>query len=116
LEWVYCEEIVDLEEDIAVELVKATDKYLLAELKIEAEECLAVNLTIENIVERAKLAVENSALVLQTAVVNFVAKYIEELNKREELNQLPNSIIYKVCKIKMSRKEIYDCLILLYED
>ncbi len=104
LEWLYCNEILDLKDEIAVELFKATIKYSLPKLKIEAEKCLMKNLTVENILNRAKLATEYNGGELETAVVKFLAKEIDEVNKREELNHFPNSILYRAYKIGMIGK------------
>ena len=102
LEWLYCNEIVDMKESVDVELIKVTHKYSLPKLKIKAEKCLMKSLKVENILERAKVAVEFNARDLETAVVQLMAKEIDEVNKREELNHFPSPILYRVCKIGTS--------------
>jgi len=90
---------VDLKEEVAVELLKSTKKNSLPKLKIEAEKCLAKNLTVEKILDRAKLAVEENAEDLETAVVKLMVKEMDEVNRIHELNHFSNSILYRVCKI-----------------
>ena len=99
LEWLYCNEILDLKDDIAAELLKVSKKYSLPKLKIEAEKCLLKNLTVENILERAKLAVEFKARDLETAAVNFIFKNLDEVKKKEEVKSFPSSIIDRVEKM-----------------
>ncbi len=100
LEWLYCNAILDLKDDVAVELLKVTNKYSVAKLKAEAEKCLMKNLTAENLLERAKLAVELSARELETAVVRFITKEMVELKKKEELKNFPDSIQERVCNMQ----------------
>ena len=102
LEWLYCNEIVNLKNGIAMELLKVTNKYSLPKLKIEAEKCLVNSLTVENILDRAKLAVEHNARDLETAVVKYIAKNFVEVRKREELKGFPDSINDRVEKMRGS--------------
>jgi len=104
LEWLYCNETVDLKDNIAVELLGVTDKYSLPKLKMEMEKCLMRNLTVENILGRAVLAVEFTAQDLETAVVKFIVKNMDEVMKRQELKRFPSSITERVANRKISEK------------
>ncbi len=92
MEWLYCNEILDIKDEVAIELLKVTNKYLLPKLKTEAETYLVKNLNAENILERAQLAVEFNARDLETAVVRFIVKEMNEGKKKEELKNFPDSI------------------------
>ncbi len=59
------------------------------------------NLTVENILERAKLAIENNARDLETAVVKFIIKNLEEVKKRQEMKSFPSSVIERVENMKV---------------
>ncbi len=98
LEWLYCNEIPEMNDEVAAELIRASEKHSLPKLKIEAERILLRNLTVDNILERAKMAVECHGNYLETAVVKFIIKEIDAVHKKFELNLLPSSILYKVCK------------------
>ena len=87
LEWLHCNEILDLQDNIALELFKQADKYTVPKLKAEAEKCLVKILTLENILERAKLAIEYNARDLEEEVVKFVARELDKVTEREELFQ-----------------------------
>jgi len=87
-----------MKEEVATELFRASVKYSLAKLKVEAERVLLKSLTIENILERAKMVAECGGNYLEAAVVKFIVKEIDEVHKKFELNSLPPSILYKVCK------------------
>jgi len=102
LEWLYCGNLSEMKDTEAVELLRAGDKYAVRKLKEEAEKCLVKNLAIENILERAKLAVESSAKDLGDAIVKFAVKEIDEVNKREELNEFPSEILERIIKAKKS--------------
>ena len=83
LEWLYCDNVLEMKEELAVELFRVADKYLVSKLKEEAERYLMKNLAIGNVLERAKLAIEFSSKSLEDAVVKFAVKEIEVVNKRE---------------------------------
>jgi len=87
-----------MKEEVAAELFRASEKYSLPKLKVEAERVLLKSLTIENIFDRAKLVGECGGNYLEAAVVRFIVKEIDEVHKKFELNLFPSSILYKVCK------------------
>ncbi len=87
-----------MKDDVALELFKTAEKYLVPKLKEEAEKSLVKNLTLENLIEHAKLAIEFKAKDLENAVVRLAAKEIDTLNEREQINLLPSSVIYKMFK------------------
>ena len=98
LEWLYCNSVLEMKDEATLELFKAADKYLVPKLKEEAEKSLVKNLTLDNLIEYAKLAIEHKAKDLENAVVKLAAKEIDALNEREQLNLFPSSIIYKIFK------------------
>ncbi len=87
-----------MKDAVALELFKAAEKYLVPKLKEEAEKRLVRNLTLENLIESAKLAVELQAKDLESVVVKLATKEIETLRGKEEFEQLPSSIIEKILK------------------
>ena len=95
-----------MKDDVAEELLKVTNKYSLPKLKTEAENWLMKNLTIENISIRARLAVENNARDLETAVVKFIVKNLDDVKKRQEFDGLPSSILERVENMKTSEKKL----------
>jgi len=95
-----------MKDDVAEEVLRVTNKYSLPKLKTEAENCLMKNLTIENILTRAKLAAENNARDLETAVVKFIVKNLDDVRKRQEFDGLPSSIVERVENMKASEKKL----------
>jgi len=98
LEWLYCNEVLNLKDEVAAELFKVADKYGVSKLKDAAERCLVKNLTVEKLLERAKLACEENSKELENAVVGFAVREIEAVNKRYDLRDFPRSILFKICK------------------
>ncbi len=88
------------DEAAAVELLRMGEKYTIGKLKEGIEKCLVKKLTIENILERVKLAVELNSKNLEDAAVSFAVKEIDELEKREELNQFPSRILLRINQAK----------------
>jgi len=82
----------------AFELFQAADKYLVPKLKEEAEKSLVKNLTLDNVIEAAKLAVEFIAKDLESAVMKVTTRELDALDGRGELHLLPSSIIEKISK------------------
>ena len=98
MEWLYCNEVRSLKDQAAAELFKVADRYGVPKLKDEAEKCLVKHLTLENVMERAKMAVESNSKELENAVVRFAVKEIDEISKREDLRSFSKGILLKICK------------------
>ena len=96
LEWLYCNEVLNLKDEVAIELLKVSDKYSLPQLKVEAGKYLVKNITVENALERAKLASEENVKELEAAVVKFVSNKIAEGNKKVDVSQFPKPIADKI--------------------
>jgi len=56
--------------------------------------------------ERAKLANENNARDLETAIVKFIVKNMDEVKERQEFDSLPSSIIERVENVKVSERKL----------
>jgi len=84
--------------EVVLELFQAADKYLVPKLKEETEKRLVKNLTFENLVGSAKLAIELQMKDLENEVVNLAGKDLFTLRGKEEFEQLPSSISEKILK------------------
>jgi len=99
LEWLYCDEISNLNYEVALELYKGVaDKYSVPKLKETGEWYLKNNVRIENVFELANAVVESYSFDLETAVLTFIRGNLAQVNEVVNLNNLPNPILYKLCQ------------------
>jgi len=98
LEWIYCDQVKKMDDQIAQELFAVADKFSLPELKKLAEKCLIDHLTVENVVERAELADIFEASNLEKATVRFIVTHIDAIFEKSDVRKLPDSILLKVIK------------------
>jgi len=98
LEWIYCDQVKKMEDQIAQELFAVADKFSLPDLKKLAEKCLIEHLAVENVVERAELADIFEASNLEKAAVKFIVTNIDAVFEKSDIRKLPDSILLKVIK------------------
>ena len=98
LEWIYCDSVQNLEEEVALELFQVADKFLVGELKDVCEEYLVKHLRVDNVIDRAILGnlVDSSKLI--KAATNLIMKHIDELFEKDDIRRLPNPILKSICK------------------
>jgi len=92
LEYLYCD-IVDLDEETAVDLLKLSNEYSVVSLKSFCEEFLVKKLSKENIIKYAKLAQTYTAPELRDAVLRCVNMHKDLLSESGEMLSLPKAIL-----------------------
>ena len=73
LEFIYTNNIRDMEPDLALDLIPVAEKYLMLELKKVCENFLSTNLTVENAAHVAAVAQHHSCAELMEKVYAFFA-------------------------------------------
>ena len=102
LEYLYCNS-VDLNEELAKDLVILANRYAITGLKTLCEDFLCECLTTKNLVEIANLAEEVDSDVIRNAIIKRIRNSTGELNEREDLLDIPKSILF-LCLFKAGHK------------
>jgi len=95
LKYIYCDEL-DFTEDLALDLLVLSNKWLFKELEEDCEEFLADTMTLENAIDRAELANKFEAGILTNAVIEFIIQNLDELEKKGDLHEMPPAVNVKV--------------------
>jgi len=95
LEFLYSDQI-DLDEELAFDLIQQADKYSIPDLKRLCEECLSVYISPDNCARIANLAELLDAASLRDATVAFIAKNIKELKERSDFAEISNNMLKDV--------------------
>ena len=92
LEYIYCEE-VKLNEDLTLELLELSEKFMLAELQIMCEEYLSESLSLDNFIDTAKRINCLDVKYLRVSVSKFIIDNIVEIKEKVDLSQVPKEIL-----------------------
>ena len=95
LEFIYCGEIA-LTDDLAISLLKAGNKYLVAKLKMKCEEHLIKSLAIENVLDRVELAGHANAIVLREGALNYLTTNSQKVTRDLDLERLPKNFLIDI--------------------
>lgn len=95
LGFIYYEE-PQFTEDLATELLIASDKYKLPELADACEGFLISNLTENNFVKIVQVAESIDHMKLKNAVLDFMARHLEKVRKREDLFDVSKSVLIEL--------------------
>lgn len=102
LEFIYCNE-VKLNQNLALELLEACDKYSFSELKKVCESFLVLQLSLENYVQLANASEKYGADGLREKVMEFVIKNKGEIQKKEMAGKLSTELLWEII-FKMNNK------------
>jgi len=94
LRYLYCSE-VELTEELALDLLFLSDKWLCKELETECEDFLINTLMFENIISRAELAEKFGIKRLSDSVVEFIIENKIEMEKSRDLEKIHPSLLVK---------------------
>ena len=83
-------------EELAMDLLAVTDKYLLDDLKVLCEKFLSENISLENLVKLANLTENQELPVLRKAITRFVPKNIKEILEDKSLYQLTHNCYFDI--------------------
>ena len=92
LEYIYCE-VIKFDEDLAIELLKLSDKYSIPNLKLKCEDTLSFLLTAKNFSNLAKVAEEYKTDVLRESLLDFIVKNEMGTIGKEQMNEIPQSLL-----------------------
>ena len=87
---------IRLDEELALDLLDATDKYLLDDLKDVCEEYLSENINLDNLVNLANLAENKDLSSLRRAITSFVPKNLKRILENKDLYQLPHNYYWDI--------------------
>ncbi|KAK9945302.1 hypothetical protein M0R45_010824 [Rubus argutus] len=89
---------VDVDLDIAHDLLKAADQYLLEGLKRQCEHAIAQDICVENVSLMFELSEAYNAMSLMQACILFVLEQFDKLNKKPWYTPLMKRIIPEIHK------------------
>lgn len=100
LEYLYCGEVKELTESVAVELLKVADKYAVTGLRDLSEQFLVDKLGIDNVVDLTNLADLCGANNLFEAGLSFMAENFEEVFKKHDIKSLSSTTLVQLFEQK----------------
>ena len=106
LEFIYCGQVV-LTEALALDLLAASNKYALPELKARCEEFLVQNLSLETIVKRVELAEQLDAMVLRDGATTYLVKNAKNVTGKIELDELPKGFLIDLLSKTIFKYEFF---------
>lgn len=92
LEFLYSDH-VQLNDNLALELLQQADKYSVPMLKEACEKYLAENLTLDNYVMVGKTAELVDAVSLREAVVSYIGKNMKNLKQRKDFEEISDHLL-----------------------
>ena len=92
LEYVYCDSM-NLDEDVALELLVTLDKYSISKLQARCENFLCGSLTVDNVVKIAKVTESVNNGVLKAAIVQLLRRDVKLLSEKKNILEIPKSIL-----------------------
>ncbi len=95
LEYIYCNKI-EMNEDLALELLEPADKFLLSDLRDGCERFLVQCLNLENFVKIFEMTVDFETDILKEGIGEFIEMNSNALKRREDVKALPEDILVKI--------------------
>jgi len=92
LEFLYSDH-VELNSNLALDLLQQADKYSVGELKNACEKHLITIIETENYVALGNLAELIGAIALRDSVVAFIVKNIKTLRQRRDFNDISDALL-----------------------
>ena len=84
---------MDLNDTLALELLRQADKYSVPELAKACEKHLAENLSPENYVVVSQMAEMLDIVSLREAAENYIAKNIRQPKTRKDFEEISDSVL-----------------------
>jgi len=95
LEYIY-EGKVELNEELAVDLLGISDQYLLKNLRKTCESYLVNCLKNETLAKRIEQAEHFGAEILKEGVLRFLMENLEEVSKYSGRDEIPKEVLLEV--------------------
>jgi len=92
LEFLYSDH-VELDYDLALELLQQADKYSVADLKAACEVNVAESIRPENFVVLGNIAELVEAALLRQTVVEYIGKNMKKLKQRKDFEEISDSLL-----------------------
>jgi len=99
LQYIYFADI-DLDQDIAEDLLKLSHEYGLKELMSYCEEVLVKDIQVENVVKYIKFAEQYDANQFRKACLDFVSENVDEIFKSQNIKELDSETLLELYKMK----------------
>lgn len=99
LEYIYCGS-VEINEDIAWDVLQEADKYSLPGLKVICEDFLASQITVENVVHTINMAEKFEANNLRNSALKYVVRNIDKVFKEADIHQINKETLLEIYKMK----------------
>ena len=97
LQYVYCNEL-ELDEQLALDLIPVIDEYLMKGLKGICERYLCKQLRKENVVDMLIVADKHEIQDLKKACFKFILKNLASFDENEEIMKLSKSLFLELLK------------------
>ena len=104
LEFIYTNRM-QLDEDLALDLLEVADKYLLKDLKALCEKFLSENIRLENLESFANLAESLDLSILRKGIIAFVPKNLQMILDSQTLYKLPHAYYWNILSEAIPRKK-----------
>jgi len=101
LQYVYCNEL-ELDEQLALDLIPVIDEYLMKGLKGICEKYLCKQLRKENVVDMLIVADRHEIVELKKACFKFILKNLGNIDENEEMMKLSKSLFIELLKFNTS--------------
>ena len=95
LEYIYSDKL-ELNEELAMDLLGISDQYLLKDLRKACEEYLVGCLRVEILAKRIEEAEIFGAGILKEGILEFIVENLEEVDQYSERDEIPKEIIMEV--------------------
>ena len=95
MQYIYCNE-VELEKQLALDLIPVVDEYLMKGLKGVYEKYLCKQLRKENAIDLLIVADRHEIIELKEACFRFILKNLGKIDDKEELKGLSNSLLVEL--------------------
>lgn len=97
LEYIYCDQVL-LNDELALELLIAANRYLLGRLKILCEQYLSQRLSVKNIVDIINAAEMHEADLLKECALTFMITNREAIIESQDLLNISKTILIELYK------------------
>jgi len=101
LQYVYCNEI-ELDEQLALDLIPVVDEYLMKGLKGLCEKYLSKQLRKDNVVDMLIVADRHEIEELKKACFGFILKNLGNIDENEEMMKLSKTLFIELLKFNTS--------------
>ena len=100
LEYLYTDH-VSLDDNLAMELLVVSDKYIIPRLKNLTEQFISQRLSVKNIIDIINIADQHNALYLKECSINFMISNKEIICETQDISKLSKHVLVELVKSKL---------------